>query len=104
MPPSYPLGDVTSLLSVKVRPRLNKGLNHCLFFQVRDRWRSAAEAMQAIDEMNTPRKHLPRAAGADQAGGGHGDKSGGKSGEYAGYWPATSSLIAASVAPAARAR
>ena len=26
MPPSYPLGDVTSLLSVKVRPRLNKGL------------------------------------------------------------------------------
>ena len=24
-----PLGDVTSLLSVKVRPRLNKGLNHC---------------------------------------------------------------------------
>ena len=30
MPPTYPLGDVTSLLSVKVRPRLNKGLNHCL--------------------------------------------------------------------------
>ena len=29
MPPSHKLGDVTSLLSVKVRPRLNKGLNHC---------------------------------------------------------------------------
>ena len=30
MPPSHKLGDVTSLLSVKVRPRLNKGLTHCL--------------------------------------------------------------------------
>ena len=29
MPSSHQLGDVTSLLSVKVRPRLNKGLNHC---------------------------------------------------------------------------
>ena len=29
MPPSYPLGDVTGLLNVKVRPRLNKDLNHC---------------------------------------------------------------------------
>ena len=29
MPPSHKLGDVTSLSSVKVRPRLNKGLNHC---------------------------------------------------------------------------
>ena len=30
MPPSHKLGDVTNLLNVKVRPRLNKGLNHCL--------------------------------------------------------------------------
>ena len=30
MPPSYPLGDVTGLLNVMVRPRLNKDLNHCL--------------------------------------------------------------------------
>ena len=28
-PHSYPLGDVTGLLNVKVRPRLNKDLNHC---------------------------------------------------------------------------
>ena len=35
MPPSHKLGDVTSLLSVKVRPRLNKGLNHCLSEKVK---------------------------------------------------------------------
>ena len=29
MPPSHKLGVVTSLLNVKVRPRLNKGLNRC---------------------------------------------------------------------------
>ena len=29
MPPSHKLGDSSSLLSVKVRPRLRKGLNHC---------------------------------------------------------------------------
>ena len=51
MPPSYPLGDVTSLLSVKVRPRLNKGLNHCLSVTYLLRWgglHTAAEGLYDI--------------------------------------------------------
>ena len=73
MPPSYPLDDVTSLLSVKVRPRLNKGLNHCLSIrtpsdphprvghagghdkqaQQRSRWRRRSPAARASPRART---------------------------------------------------
>ena len=57
MPPSHKLGDVTSLLSVKVRPRLNKGLNHCHCLSERILGNTRHRRQGPSNTRHTPTRH-----------------------------------------------